>query len=530
VTLGTKLGLPDLQGVYDHSTPGGPHIVLDPTVGHFCIRDAPTPIGDLFRVEDGIGTHIFTVDPAAVDFGPLTRRAYSMVNDPTGKPYFDWMPDGATLTSATGGACIQWTSTVTSNVPGGAPFGNDTAPAMVQAIGECIFLDNAFLFATSLLFNQGTTISASVGNLGPIYTMVHQPKIRSVSAGAKTCSQMNAVRAQPSIGPNTAGDIIQTSIEMFFATVLVNGTVGTATATTVEYFSAQAPTLTAGGTIGTLDCVKIENIPGTGLTNLRGIHSLMVAGFFLYHVGTAPSKLGGPLRLGAGATADWQISRAAADRADIASGDSLRFVSGSLQFSTDITIDRPAAGALHIDAPVIALLPGATPTGSDNWMLSANPAARSTQVAGEWTDVLLTAAANLTVDHAMSAVSGWKVNAPAIVLGTGSVVDAMAMLIAGNVAQGTNRYGLLVQSNPSGGTINRCARFSGAAGVRIDGPLDHHGSTLGFYGATPVARQTYTPTNVTTDRSFDANATTLDEVADVLGTLINDLQAVGLAA
>lgn len=40
-----------------------------------------------------------------------------------------------------------------------------------------------------------------------------------------------------------------------------------------------------------------------------------------------------------------------------------------------------------------------------------------------------------------------------------------------------------------------------------------------------VTVQTYTPTNVTTDRSFNADSTTLDEVADVLGTLIADLQA-----
>lgn len=42
-----------------------------------------------------------------------------------------------------------------------------------------------------------------------------------------------------------------------------------------------------------------------------------------------------------------------------------------------------------------------------------------------------------------------------------------------------------------------------------------------------VSAGTYTPTNVTTDRSYDANATTLDEIADVLGTLIGDLQAKG---
>jgi hypothetical protein len=52
---------------------------------------------------------------------------------------------------------------------------------------------------------------------------------------------------------------------------------------------------------------------------------------------------------------------------------------------------------------------------------------------------------------------------------------------------------------------------------------------LGFFGVTPAARpSTYTASNVTTDRSYDANATTLDEVADVLGTLISDLQSLGL--
>lgn len=40
--------------------------------------------------------------------------------------------------------------------------------------------------------------------------------------------------------------------------------------------------------------------------------------------------------------------------------------------------------------------------------------------------------------------------------------------------------------------------------------------------------QTYTPTNVTTDRVYDANSTTVAELADVLGTLIADLQGLGL--
>lgn len=64
--------------------------------------------------------------------------------------------------------------------------------------------------------------------------------------------------------------------------------------------------------------------------------------------------------------------------------------------------------------------------------------------------------------------------------------------------------------------------------VEIDGALNHDGTTVGFYGATPVTQQTYTITNVTTDRSYDANATTIDELADTLGTLIADLRSVGL--
>jgi hypothetical protein len=74
---------------------------------------------------------------------------------------------------------------------------------------------------------------------------------------------------------------------------------------------------------------------------------------------------------------------------------------------------------------------------------------------------------------------------------------------------------------------------------RVTGALNlkHNGTTrisinttgLGFFAATPVAQPAaYTPTNVTPDRSYDANATTVDELADVLGTLIADLQAYGL--
>ena len=65
--------------------------------------------------------------------------------------------------------------------------------------------------------------------------------------------------------------------------------------------------------------------------------------------------------------------------------------------------------------------------------------------------------------------------------------------------------------------------------MRIDGVFEHTGTTFGLYGTTPTAQSAaYTPTNVTPDRAYDANATSIAELADVLGTLIADLQLTGI--
>jgi hypothetical protein len=117
----------------------------------------------------------------------------------------------------------------------------------------------------------------------------------------------------------------------------------------------------------------------------------------------------------------------------------------------------------------------------------------------------------------------------------------------------TNDYGLSIDQQTRGGTINNSI-FLAATGTgykaltirdqntwigsdaagRIDiGATEFRiqSSKLGFFNTAPVVKSSaYTPTNVTTDRSYNANATTIDELADVLGTLIADLQAYGLIA
>jgi hypothetical protein len=71
--------------------------------------------------------------------------------------------------------------------------------------------------------------------------------------------------------------------------------------------------------------------------------------------------------------------------------------------------------------------------------------------------------------------------------------------------------------------------ITAAGSIEIDGALNHDGTTVGFFGVAPATRPTtYTVTNLSTDRAYDANATTTAELADVLGTLIEDLRTMGL--
>lgn len=67
-----------------------------------------------------------------------------------------------------------------------------------------------------------------------------------------------------------------------------------------------------------------------------------------------------------------------------------------------------------------------------------------------------------------------------------------------------------------------------AAGNRCVGWKTENGQVGKLY--TVNSGSAYAPTNVTTDRAFDADATTLAEIADVLGTLIADLKLTGLIA
>jgi hypothetical protein len=93
---------------------------------------------------------------------------------------------------------------------------------------------------------------------------------------------------------------------------------------------------------------------------------------------------------------------------------------------------------------------------------------------------------------------------------------------------------LEIQSPPAGGAWSKLKTPDSSAILRCydssDAILFEVGAAaIGFFGVTAAARDTgWTLSNVGTDRTFDADSLTLDELADVVGTVVNRLIAFGL--
>lgn len=119
-------------------------------------------------------------------------------------------------------------------------------------------------------------------------------------------------------------------------------------------------------------------------------------------------------------------------------------------------------------------------------------------------------------------------------LGTGPTVDWTIGRLAANIATlgagdslripATLFFGSAGSVNLSSTTSNRLDLASGDSFRIIDGALEHLAGTIGFNGATPVTQDTgWSTSNVIATRVLDANSTSLDELADIVGTVIDYL-------
>lgn len=115
-------------------------------------------------------------------------------------------------------------------------------------------------------------------------------------------------------------------------------------------------------------------------------------------------------------------------------------------------------------------------------------------------------------------------------------------------SDGLSRLALLCTNQPEGGSNAgsdaALARFDDAGNFvgfvwegfrsngtfKVNNDLYHAGSNVGFYDVTPTPRATGYSTfaNLTTDRTCDASSVTVAELADIVGTLIEDLKKTGI--
>lgn len=107
---------------------------------------------------------------------------------------------------------------------------------------------------------------------------------------------------------------------------------------------------------------------------------------------------------------------------------------------------------------------------------------------------------------------------------------------------GTNSYklntsnGAFLNANVGSGTITLGDATANLVFVDSTGSDGDSGQVLTSDGtnatwedpAVVAVVETYSPSNVSTDRAYDADSTTTEELADVLGTLIADLQTSGI--
>lgn len=339
--------------------------------------------------------------------------------------------------------------------------------------------NQSFMFASQALYqNDGAgNVITPVAN---IIGMTHNPQLRTFNSG-DVLSATNITGV--SVGPNYSTVLGSTVNFGTIRGLLMNNPVqglfqpGAGTETMTAMYAVDVPNITFGGASNVVSVLRSALAAGT---NRR----------FLDNLSTAASDFGASV-------VHWDDNGVIQLGGALNSADVSLFWDGSVyrtffwSTSDSLRWTSPSADRFLFDND------GGSTTGEYNWncakfSLGAQTGAvgnqvgvfvagtRSVSVGGEWSDFLLTQAGNITVNAAMGLVAGWTINAPSITLGTGSVTTAAALNIGGNPGSATNRVGLRILSNPSGGGGINAALWITAGRSRFDGIVDiNNGVALG---------------------------------------------------
>lgn len=304
------------------------------------------------------------------------------------------------------------------------------------------------------------------------------PQIYHANTGTRTTSTCAAVNWAPNVTtPVANGQTMNVTTTTGFTN---SPRFSTAAGTSISFgtirgLHAQTPAVALFGssagteTMTAYYAVDVDNLGSFGGTApVAAVRSAITAGtnqFFLLNNGGADTDFGG------GALLDCGQIRIHSDNTQLLWGagldvgarwDGSRWALNPLVgsdfrvgFATDVTtLDSDStAWELRVNCQRGIHIGGSGAIGNQ-WMLIAQNAV-STQVAGEWAGILLTQAGSLTIDHAMTAVYAWVVNATSLASGSGSITGPIATFVVGGMTTS------LIGSNETMG-----ARLAGRTQVR----------------------------------------------------------------
>lgn len=171
-----------------------------------------------------------------------------------------------------------------------------------------------------------------------------------------------------------------------------------------------------------------------------------------------------------------------------------------------------------------------------NWSIYGNNATRTVvsgnRVVGSARGIVAAGADMLVIGNVLSAQTAMGIylsSQPRCQVIGNRIMDNTGVAI--NAFNGDDAY--IADNYTTNTTGNSLTADAGSTGMilahnRFDNTVAAAASDEVQITLTPTT--TYTVSNVSTDRSYDANSTTTDELADVLGTLIADLKTKGIIA
>lgn len=366
-------------------------------------------------------------------------------------------------------------------------------------------------FAVSTLFLAQPNYRSSTSSVAPAQAFIYaaQAQMQNDGAGAGLTVPTHAgVVFTPRMSTTTSGDTLTVtnhtglSVGPSYSTVAgttVNfGTVrgvllaqpaqglfqpGAGTETMTAYYGLDMPAMTFGGA-------------GVERAAVRSALAASSNNYCILNTSTAWSDFGSgivhlndntPVQFGGGvntmdASLFWSTTSSTLDLFFINNSDRLRF---SNPANTRFLIQGNAgvgAGGDELNLAFSRFSIGAQTTAVGNQVGIFVAGAQTVGVAGEWSDFLLTQAANLDLNgNAMSTIAAWTLNPRSLTLSGGSAVTNCVLRVQGNPGSATtNRVGLMILSNPSGGSGVNAALWLTAGRARFDGPVDiNNGVALG---------------------------------------------------